>query len=335
MIDAILVCVAGPAPLAPSPDPNVRDTVVTEWEVPWGGRPRDPYVDGRGRVWFVGQAGNYVGMLEPTTGEFTRYEVDEGTNPHNLVVDRHGMVWFTGNRNGRLVRLDPSTRQLTTYPMPDASVGDPHTMLFDRDGNIWFTAQQAGAVGHMTVENGEIRLWKLGPGTRPYGIAIAPDGRVWFDLFGTNRLGMIDPNVMAVKEFVLPAATTRPRRIAITPDGEIWYGDYSRGYLGLLDPATGQVTEFELPGGQRSLPYAMAADGAGRIWLAETGPRPNRLVAFDPTQKKFTSIVESEGGPEEPNTIRHMVYDAASGAIWYGTDRGTIGKLTVGGRPKV
>ena len=39
---------------------------ITEWTVPWERtRPRDPYVDGQGRVWFVGQEGNYVATLDP------------------------------------------------------------------------------------------------------------------------------------------------------------------------------------------------------------------------------------------------------------------------------
>ena len=34
---------------------------ITEWTVPWEKtRPRDPFLDNRGRVWFVGQAGNYI-----------------------------------------------------------------------------------------------------------------------------------------------------------------------------------------------------------------------------------------------------------------------------------
>src|SRR5688572_1273345 len=68
------------------------------WSTPWDKtRPRDPHADAQGRVWFVGQTGNYVAHLDPRTGEFKRYEIDPGTNPHNLVVDRRGMVWFTGN----------------------------------------------------------------------------------------------------------------------------------------------------------------------------------------------------------------------------------------------
>ena len=59
------------APTASAPPPDIR-----EWTVPWeGSRPRDPFVDPKGRVWFVGQQGNYVAYLDPVTGRFERYKV--------------------------------------------------------------------------------------------------------------------------------------------------------------------------------------------------------------------------------------------------------------------
>src|ERR687883_99926 len=80
---------------------------IAEWRVPWEkSRPRDPYMDATGRVWFVGQAGNYVAYLDPTTGRFKRYEVPAGTYPHNLIVDGDGYVWFAGNAAGYIGRLD-------------------------------------------------------------------------------------------------------------------------------------------------------------------------------------------------------------------------------------
>lgn len=299
---------------------------IKEWTVPWeGSRPRDPFVDARGRVWFVGQQGNYVAYLEPATGRFERYAVSPGTHPHNLVVGPKGMVWVTGNRNGTLVRLDPATRELTIYPMPDPEVDDPHTLIFDATGNAWFTAQQSHAVGRLDVGTGRIRLWRTGSGTRPYGIAVAPDGRVWFDLFGTNALGVIDPASMELRQVELPEGA-RPRRIGITADGMVWYGDYARGQLGRLDPASGSVKEFALPGGAGSLPYAMAVDDRDRVWVAETGLEPNRLVAFDPRAGRFDALVEVGGG-SAPNTIRHMVFHSAKREIWFGTDRNTVGRL--------
>lgn len=302
---------------------------VQEWTVPWPDtRPRDPYVDGQGRVWFVGQVGDYVAYLEPKSGRFERYEIDEGTHPHNLVVDDKDLVWFTGNRNGRLVRLDPATRKLTTFRIPDPAVDDPHTMILDEAGNAWFTAQSAGAVGRLDAATKKFRLWKTGDGTRPYGVVFDGQGRVWFDLFGTNELGMIDPGSMELRRFPLPDPGARPRRIAVTSDGGVWYCDYARGYLGRLDPATGKVTEFAMPSGSRSLPYAMATDDRDRVWVSETGVQPNRLVAFDSKRRAFTDSVAVAGG-DAPNTIRHMVFHQPSRSIWFGTDLNTIGRVPV------
>jgi virginiamycin B lyase len=304
------------------------------WSTPWDKtRPRDPYADQQGRVWFVGQVGNYVARLDPHSGEFKRYEIDPGTNPHNLVVDRRGMVWFTGNANGRIVRMDPATGKLTTFMMPDASVRDPHTMVFDRKGDAWFTAQGAGVVGKLTQYDGKIRLWKMARGSRPYGIWVDSHDQPWFDLFGTNQIGTIDPRNGEFRAYALPNNRARPRRIAITPDDVVWYGDYTRGYLGRLDPLTGKVEEYVLPGGAGSLPYAMTVDDRGRIWLAETGPQPNRLVAFDPAKRAFTETVTIAA--DGPNTIRHMTFDKATRQIWFGGDANMIGRVLVSAAPVV
>ena len=126
----------------PAQGPARAPLQVTEWKVPWEkSRPRDPYVDAQGRVWFVGQEGNYVAYLDPAKGTFKRYEIAAGTNPHNLIVDKSGRVWFSGNRNGSIGWLDAATGKTTVYRMPDPTAQDPHTMIFDRTGNMWFTAQ--------------------------------------------------------------------------------------------------------------------------------------------------------------------------------------------------
>ena len=68
-----------------------QNVEIREWLVPWqNSRPRDPYVDSSGRVWFVGQADHYVANLQPETGEFNRVDLEPGTGPHNLIVDAVG-----------------------------------------------------------------------------------------------------------------------------------------------------------------------------------------------------------------------------------------------------
>ena len=71
----------------------------------------------------------------------------------------------------------------------------------------------------------------------------------------------------------------------------------------------------------------MTVDDRGRVWLAETGIQPNKLVAFDPAKKAFTeSITIAADGP---NTIRHMVFDKNTRQIWFGGDANMIGHLKV------
>lgn len=66
----------------PAAAPSADTVRLTEWNVPWEKTtPRDPSVDATGRVWFVGQAGNYVARLDPKSGVFTRIGIDFGTHP--------------------------------------------------------------------------------------------------------------------------------------------------------------------------------------------------------------------------------------------------------------
>lgn len=309
--------------------PAVAPVEIVEWTVPWEkSRPRDPYVDKEGRVWFVGQGGNYVAYLQPADGKFKRYEIDAGTNPHNLIVADDGMVWYSGNRNGRICKLDPATGKITTYLMPEKAVRDPHTLVFDKSGNIWFTAQNANYVGHLDSRTGQVHLIKSPtPDSRPYGIVVDPANRPWFVEFGKNKIAMIDPQTMKIVEHDIPDSNAHPRRIAVTSDGALWYGDYVRGMLGRFDPNTGAIKEWPLPSAKMSLPYAMTSDDRDRIWLVETGVQPNRLVGFDPKDASWFSItpISRSGGL----TVRHMTFHRPTRSIWFGTDANTIGRAAV------
>ena len=302
---------------------------ITEWTVPWEKtRPRDPYVDGRGRVWFVGQEGNYIAHLDPVSGTFKRFEIEDGTHPHNLIVDKSGKVWFAGNRNARIGALDAETGKSAIYPMPGGAPRDPHTMIFDKKGDIWFTAQGGNAVGHLDTRSGKVRVADVSTkNSRPYGIVMDKKDRPWFAQLGTNKVSTIDPATLEITEYTLPNERTRVRRLEVTPDGAVWYGDYTRGMLGRFDPVSGTTREWAMPSGGTSLPYAMAQDDRNRLWLVETGVQPNRLVGFDIKTESWiaaTPIAQSGG-----MTVRHMVFHAPTRTLWFGTDANTIARARV------
>ena len=192
-------CMQTPGHSEPVPHNPVQ---ITEWAVPWGKtRPRDPYVDKNSQVWFVGQRGDYLAVLNPETGKFRKYELDPGTGPHNLIVDDDGQVWYAGNHAAHIGRLDPETSNIKKYDMPDPAAGDPHTLVFGKNHDIWFTVQQGNYVGQLAMETGSILLTPLlTQNARPYGIVMDAKDRPWFTQFGTNKIGTIDSSTKSVRD---------------------------------------------------------------------------------------------------------------------------------------
>lgn len=64
--------------------------------------------------------------------------------------------------------------------------------------------------------------------------------------------------------------------------------DYTDGYLGRYVPTSGKFTEWRLPG-DTPCPYGTALDDKGRLWIADTGVIPNRILGFDTAAEKFIS----------------------------------------------
>ena len=300
---------------------------ITEWVVPWEGtRPRDPAVGGPDKIWFVGQQGDYVGLFDPETAEFTRFDLDQGAGPHNVTVAPDGTPWYAGNRQSHIGRLDPESGEIEKFMMPEPDVvRDPHTLVFDEAGDVWFTAQMSNYVGRLSpARGGEVGLIEVPtPRARPYGIVLDSKQHPWLVEFGSNKIATVDPATMQLTEYPLPSEDARPRRIALTSDDAIWYVDYARGYLGRMDPVTHEVEEWQTPGGPNSQPYAMTVDDRDRLWFFETNPDPNRLVGFDPATESFFSVTELASGG---GTVRHMVFDRTTRQIWFGTDTDTIGR---------
>ncbi len=300
---------------------------VREWQVPWENtRPRDPDVAADGRIWFVGQAGDYVAVFDPGSEAFERFELPEGAGPHNVIVTDDQEIWYAGNKAAHLGRLDPDSGDIEQVDTPGERAADPHTLVEDSQGRIWFTSQWSNHIGRYDRESGEIDLVGVSEDrSRPYGIVLDENDTAWVALFGTNKLARVDADTFELTEIELPREDARPRRLAYT-DAGIFYGDYAKGYLGHYDPDSGEFAEWRMPGKDKSGAYAVAADDQDRIWFVETWQDPNRFVGFDPASESFFAMgdVPSGGG-----TVRHMVFDPETDSIWFGTDTNYIGKATV------
>jgi virginiamycin B lyase len=284
---------------------SAAEVMIEEWDLPTTGTfPHDPAVAPDGALWYTGMGANLLGRVDPATGEIREFPLPiPGSRPHGLVVDRQGYIWFTANAKGYIGKLDPQNGTVKKFPLPDPKAGDPHTLIFDARGRLWFTVQQGNFIGRLDPATGRIDLKSSPtPRSRPYGIVVNAQGVPFFCELGTNKIGRIDPDTLAITEYLLPEGA-RPRRIAVTSDDMIWYTDFARGYLGRLDPKSGQVTEWLSPAGKSAAPYGMAATPDGKVWYSESGATPNTIVRFDPQTGKFASWKI----PSTGRVVRHMV----------------------------
>ena len=307
----------------------VADTVdIREWLVPWeNAGPTDPYLDARGRVWFISPRGDFVGNFSPDSAEFNRYDLRKGTAPAALLVDGNRNIWYASGKRRHIGMLNPGTGRVTEFEMPDRQAKDLRTLVFDRTGDLWFTAQAGNFVGRLRLSDSTIDLVPV-PTRKsgPFGIAVNSRSELWVAASQRNALIHVDPVNMSVTEIATPHEDSRLRRLVVTSDDRVWYADYALGSLGRYDPRSGQFSEWPMPGGTGSRPFGMTVDRDDRIWVIETGRVPNRLIAFD---TKTTSFLTETDIPSGAGSVSQLFYAEWSGEIWFGTESNYVGRARV------
>jgi len=71
-------------------------------------------------------------------------------------------------------------------------------------------------VGRLKPETAEIKLVTVPTlKSRPYGMVTSSKSIPFFVEFGSNKIASIDPDTMAIREYVLPHDESRPRRVRL------------------------------------------------------------------------------------------------------------------------
>jgi len=282
---------------------------IIEWTVPTlGQRSRDPVEAPDGSIWWTGMWASLTGRLDPESGIMEEFRLPPTSRPHTIVPDPAGNIWYTGNSNATIGKLDPSNGLITEFK---TEAGDPHSAVFHPNGSLYFTAQRAGMLGRLNPDSGEVSEVATEP--RPYGIQVGPDGMLWVAYNGTNKIGALDPDTLAVKLYEVPDTASRIRRLDLDSNGMVWFVNSSLGRIGRLDPESGEIKQWNSPSGAASHPYALAViDDV--VWYNESGVRPDTLVRFDPRRESFQSwpipsgvgIVRNMWVTEDDNLLIHQ-----------------------------
>jgi streptogramin lyase len=113
------------------------------------------------------------------------------------------------------------------------------------------------------------------PEFAPRGIALGPDGNLWFTAVFANRIGRITPTGM-VTEFSTTSYTggSGPSGITAGPDGNIWFTEPNIGTVARITTA-GVITEFSA--GITGQPQGITMGPDGNLWFTEVASGVSKI----------------------------------------------------------
>jgi virginiamycin B lyase len=94
------------------------------------------------------------------------------------------------------------------------------------DGTIYFSDYARGFLGHFDPSSRKVEEWQSpgGANSEPYGIAVTPDGTVWYSESGVkpNTLVRFDPKTKSFSPTPIPSGGGVVRNMVATPDGRLY-----------------------------------------------------------------------------------------------------------------
>ena len=194
---------------------------------------RDPHTlvfDQAGDIWFTVQGGNFIGKLTRATEEVQLVPVPtERSRPYGIKVAADGTVWAVLLGTNKLASVDPATMQLAEYEIPRAEARPRRLGLTD-DGRVWYVDYAGGMLGAYDPAAQSFEEWAApaGDDSRPYGMAVDRENRIWFVETGVqpNRFVGFDPargSYFAASDVPSGGGTVRHMHYH-EPTNTIWFG---------------------------------------------------------------------------------------------------------------
>jgi virginiamycin B lyase len=215
---------------------------VKEYKMP-DKKAEDPHslvFDADGMLWFSVQVGNFVGRLDPRSGKIDLVNVPTANaHPYGIQVNSQGIPFFCEFFTNKLASIDPKTMAIREYPLPEGV--RPRRLAIDGNDLVYFTDYERGHLGRLDPKTGEVKMWNspAGAGSNPYGIAITPDGMVWYSESGVkpNTMVRFDPKTEAMARTNIPSGGGTVRNMAATVDGRVYIACSGVNKVGVVMPA--------------------------------------------------------------------------------------------------
>ena len=219
-----------------------------------------------GKLWFTDKGPTpAIGVIDPASPETaTEFSIEEkggnpGAVPQGIVAGPGGNLWFADNGTIPAIgKIDPITHAVEEFPIDEAHGGNegsqPHGIVAGPDGKLWFTDNgTTPAIGRIDPTTHAVEEFGTGAGSipggtfggalGPWGIAVGPDGNVWFTENGFNSTEGRSATGKAIGRLV-PSGTKAEIEASLTyfstnlvassqpwgltaANGELWFTDAS------------------------------------------------------------------------------------------------------------
>jgi virginiamycin B lyase len=219
-----------------------RTGKITQYKMP-DASVEDPHTavfDDDGILWFTAQVGNAVGRIDPRTGKVELKKVAaKNARPYGIQINSQGVPFFCEFGTNKIGKIDPKTMELADWTLPEGT--RPRRLMIAADDSVYFTDFEGGNLGRLDPKTGAVKMWPSpgGHGAAPYGIAITPNGMVWYSESGVkpNTLIRFDPKTETMARATIPSGGGTVRNMAATADGRVYIACSGVNKVGVVEPA--------------------------------------------------------------------------------------------------
>jgi streptogramin lyase len=291
-------------------------------------------IDASGNAWVTNEAGFSVVKAPSPTQSFatTTYSSGGLLAPRGISIDRTGNIWIANTAGNNIVELTSAGSPALGSPFSGGGISAPIAIANDSAGNAWvanFSGNSITELSSTGTASGSSPV--TGVLNEPTSIALDSMGRVAVaNAAGTSQLCLFN-NAAVLQSCVSDGTLFAATALAVSSSGTVSLAGSTTGSVvaGAFTIATNTgtvVTGSPFSGGGLALPIAVAYDGRGNSWFANS----NSLSEFS-----GGVAVSPSAGFGSLNGPAGVAVDA-SGNVWTANSRDNSLSILVGlGTPVV
>ena len=202
-------------------DPTTKGVKV--WPLPKAGinaNLNTAAFDGKGRIWFTGQAGIY-GRLDPKTDAMDVWDAPKGVGPYGITATPQGEIYYVSLAGSYLGKPDLETG-VTEVIEPTTREAGTRRVWSDSKGRLWVSEWNAG---NLSVYEPAAKAWKVyklpGEEPRAYAVFVDDKDKLWMSDFSANAIVRFDPGTESFESFPSDRDGAAVRQLLGRP-GEVW-----------------------------------------------------------------------------------------------------------------